>query len=228
MSQEFQPDFHPTDEVQITMGEIFGNTEALRSKFSGPTQPGSPEAFQWWSSTTDDILYLRDAINSSWLPIYDFAAEKILLQDGQVESNDIADDARKGTIVEGEDIAPNSCTIKTPPSFGQSLPFRFDESLPFVEAQSTLWKNVLTSKIYLQGGSGVLHMAANIQQGKSRFIVGSVTSTESGSSGSSYSWLYGAHADLSPLNGWQDITFQLFPNTLQTARLTGLSMRWEI
>lgn len=229
MSQAFQPNFLPGDEVQITMDEIItGNDESLRTKFSGPTQPASPEAFQWWVSTTENLLYLRDANNTSWLPIYDFATEKILLQDGQVDSGDISDDARKGTIVENEDIAPNSCTIKTPPSFGQSLPFRFNESLPVVEVQNTQWSNVLESRIYLQSGSGVLHLAVNLLQGKSRFIVGAVTSTESGTAGTSYSWMYGAQADLSSLSGWQDITFQLYPNVLQTARMTGLSMRWEI
>lgn len=43
--------------------------DALRSNFSGDSEPSSPVPYQLWLRTTDKVWLMRNSTNSSWIPL---------------------------------------------------------------------------------------------------------------------------------------------------------------
>lgn len=229
MAQEFYPTFDPDDQVQTTMSEIFSNVRTLRSKFSGNSTPGSPQAFQWWASTSDDILYLRNSTNTAWLPIYNFNTEELLLDDGQVTSSIISNGARKGTIVQGEDISPNSCAIRaTALGAGQTLVSRSDQSSYSSLSSTGSWQTLLESRVYIPSDSAVLRMICELQRAKARFYIGGLTSSETNTTGGGLAWTSTeAVGDTSALSaGWKTFLIEGYTTSSFSAGLRGVAMRW--
>lgn len=53
--------------------KIRDNFAALKSTFSGASQPPNPVAGMWWYDTTAHVLKVRNEVNNAWLDVYDFA-----------------------------------------------------------------------------------------------------------------------------------------------------------
>lgn len=103
MANEYYPDcFDPNHEVLDDQQKVETNFEALRTVFSSSSGPASPVPFQLWGNTTDNIIKIRNDINTGWFDIFDADSGEIQISDG----------VRKGSIVQGEDIEPASCTLQ--------------------------------------------------------------------------------------------------------------------
>lgn len=64
---------NPTDS---DVAKIKNNFEALKSTFSGASQPPNPVAGMWWYDTTAHILKVRNEANNAWLSVWDLANNK--------------------------------------------------------------------------------------------------------------------------------------------------------
>jgi hypothetical protein len=60
-----------TDLFGNSYGYLNGSDEALRSQFSGATEPTSPTPFQCWADTTANRLKMRNAANDGWIDLGD-------------------------------------------------------------------------------------------------------------------------------------------------------------
>jgi len=104
MSNTYYPDpYDPSHVVLDDMDNINSNFEALRTVFSSSSGPAVPVPFQFWADNSNNIVKVRNDLNSSWLPMFNVEDNEIIIQDT----------VRKGSIVEGEDIDPASCTLQT-------------------------------------------------------------------------------------------------------------------
>lgn len=104
MSNTYYPDpYSPTNLVLDDMDKINSNFEALRTVFSSSSGPTVPVPYQFWADSLNHIIKVRDELNATWLPMFDVANNEIIIQDT----------VRKGSIVQGEDIDPASCTLNT-------------------------------------------------------------------------------------------------------------------
>jgi len=111
VSNTYYPDpYQPTNLVLSDMDKINDNFEALRTVFSSSSGPAIPVAFQFWADSLNNLIKVRDQLNSNWLPMFNVEDNEIIIQDT----------VRKGSIVEGEDIDPASCTLNTCSGGGSS------------------------------------------------------------------------------------------------------------
>ena len=104
MSNTYYPD--PYDQYNLVlddMDKINSNFEALRTVFSSSSGPTVPVPYQFWADSLNHIIKVRDELNAAWLPMFDVEANEIIVQDT----------VRKGSIVQGEDIDPATCTLNT-------------------------------------------------------------------------------------------------------------------
>lgn len=67
---------NPTDS---DVAKIKNNFEALKSTFSGASQPPNPVAGMWWYDTTAHILKVRNEANNAWQSVWDFANNKPII-----------------------------------------------------------------------------------------------------------------------------------------------------
>lgn len=67
---------NPTDS---DVAKIKNNFAALKSTFSGASQPPNPVAGMWWYDTAANILKLRNKTNTAWLNVWDFANNKPII-----------------------------------------------------------------------------------------------------------------------------------------------------
>jgi hypothetical protein len=205
--------------------------DALRSKFSGAGTPTSTVQFEWWADTSAGILKLRNEADADWISVYDFSNSAILINDDQITALKIAGAARKPTLIEGEDIGPATCSIKTKPSSG-ALPMYCDELFSLVSSLGDLslagWQTVLDTKIYVPSDVEMLYALAKQETCNMRFIVGAVNSTEAGIVDPGPSWGSEASLDVSALSGWQTFAIQAFSTqgSAPWGGIKGLSARW--
>lgn len=67
MSQSYLSPFVGTDFANAVLKSDLPDTlEALRSKFSGASEPSAKVAYQSWMDTTLDQLKIRDSANAAW------------------------------------------------------------------------------------------------------------------------------------------------------------------
>jgi hypothetical protein len=77
MSQTFTDNCYDSTHKATTDLQAFENNfAALKSAFSGATQPGNTVAGMWWFDTTANILKLRNEANNAWQSVWDFANNK--------------------------------------------------------------------------------------------------------------------------------------------------------
>jgi hypothetical protein len=234
MAQTYYPTFNSSEVVQDTMAHIMeDNGDAVRSKFSGITDPTEKIAFQWWMDTTptSETLKILNA-GLTWVSVYDMANEQIIIQDGQIDTLQIANTARKGTIVETEDISPATCAIRTKAS-GGTLVFMPQDlfvkvaTLGDITVPSGAWDPISTSKIYVPADQETLYLLTRQSTCSIRFTVGAVTSTATGDVVGP-AWATEISADVSALSGWQDFVIQ--GNSTEGGApyggLSGVTSRW--
>lgn len=103
MANEYYPNcFDPAQPVQNDMQKVETNFAALSSVFSSSSGPASPVAYQLWANSSAHMLLIRNNTNTLWYSVYNASTGEVF----------IADSVRKGSIVQGEDIDPASCTIQ--------------------------------------------------------------------------------------------------------------------
>jgi len=185
MSQTFNGSFVSSDDVQTTMtGLIEDSLDALRTKFSGATVPGTPSTYQWWMDTTTNILKIYNG--SLWLNVYDVGNQELVLSTGQVDASNIADAARKPTLIEGEDIGPATCSIKTPYTNGAELWLPeevFTEivglggTLGVIGVASPTWVPLLTGKVHIPLEVEELRVTAKLTTCNLSFVINGVRSS---------------------------------------------------
>lgn len=77
MSQTFTDDCYDSIHTGTTDLQAFeDNFAALKSTFSGATEPANAVAGMWWFDTTANILKLRNEANNAWQSVWDFANNK--------------------------------------------------------------------------------------------------------------------------------------------------------
>ncbi|QDP47069.1 MAG: hypothetical protein Tp1111SUR522732_7 [Prokaryotic dsDNA virus sp.] len=65
-----QSDYEVEDQTGASfLGDINSILAAIVTNNSGPTEPGTTFAHQWWSDTTSNILKRRNAANTSWVNV---------------------------------------------------------------------------------------------------------------------------------------------------------------
>ena len=213
MANEYYPDcFDPAHVVQEDMQKIETNFEALRTVFSSSSGPASTVPYQFWADSTSHIIKIRDAANASWYNLFD----------AQNNETQISDTVRKGSIVEGEDIAPASCTLQCggggvaltsnfPCSYLGGDTFNRSISTPGAGFQT---QPGMEAMVYAYDGQtlrGKVYANASFPNTiKVRFIVGGQTSAESSSfvcQGGTWS----PEVELTPVIGigWQALEWQV-------------------
>jgi len=77
MSQVFTDDCYAANHTATTDLQAFeDNFAALKSAFSGATEPANTVAGMWWFDTTAKILKVRNEANDAWQSVWDFANNK--------------------------------------------------------------------------------------------------------------------------------------------------------
>jgi len=214
-----------TTNVQTLQSRIENNFAALLSKFSGPSAPsgsGFPIGGCWWLDTVNRKLFLRHDQNTSWLELFDFVTSQVPIANGQIQSSNINDSARKGSIVQDQAISPTSCSIRaTQIPVISILPSSTVTSNEIVKSTLTSsWTTFDQTKIYISDPVIELYMLGRIKVFNSihtvscRFIVGGVVSTasEEVTGTTSYTWTsVESGANLSSLvsGNWYDLEIQL-------------------
>lgn len=232
MSQDFHKLYITSESAQTTMGNLINQSlDALRTSFSGSTTPSETIQFQWWSDTSTGILKLRNETNTDWIEVYDFNNSAVLINDDQIAAIKIANIARKPTLIEGEDIGPATCAIKTKSSSG-GLPMYCNELFNLVASLGDLslagWQTVITTRIYVPTDVEMLYVVARQETCDMRFIVGALTSTLAGVVDPGPSWGSEASLDVSTISGWQDFDIQGSTNQggAPWGGIKGVSARW--
>ncbi len=239
MSQTFYDVFDPNEIVQDTMEQLLEDSlDALRTSFEGTSDPASPKPSQFCSNTTDGKLKVRAQDGLGWDDLYDFTNQEPVLTAGQVDAVHISDTARKGTIVEGENIDPNSCTIQA--KFKTvSLPALPCEVFPIftnpaasigvgVLLLPTAWETLLTSKVYVPEDAGTLYAMFYQVTCEVQFTVEAQTSSSTGIEVGP-GWGSVVSIDTSSISGWQDIEVQGKSSVPVTpfGGIGGIAFRWE-
>lgn len=74
MSQDYTPDLYSQGTVaDTTLQHMEENFAALKSDFSGSTQPSNMVAGMWWFDTTSKYLMIRNEANNAWQYVWNFA-----------------------------------------------------------------------------------------------------------------------------------------------------------
>lgn len=232
MSQDFYGTWLSGESAQTTMGNLIDESlDALRTKFSGTPTPGGTVQFQWWADTSAGLLKLRNEADSDWIAVYDFSNSAILINDAQITALKIDNLARKPTLIEGEGIGPDTCTIKTKSSSG-SLPMIPNELFNLVASLGDLalagWQAVLVTRIYVPVDVEMLYVVGRQETCNLRFVLGALTSTEAGIITPGPSWGSEASLDVSAISGWQDFDIQCFSSEggAPWGGIKGISARW--
>ena len=84
-----------------------GNFAALKSCFSGPTQPPDMVAGMWWYDTTTHILKIRNEANNGWQSVWNLASNKPVIAN---LSNEITLAMISSTI---KDAAAGTASLRT-------------------------------------------------------------------------------------------------------------------
>ena len=89
MSQVFTDDCYGSAHTATTDLQAFeDNFAALKSAFSGATEPANTVAGMWWFDTTANILKLRNEANNAWQSVWDFANNKPVITNLSAEITD--------------------------------------------------------------------------------------------------------------------------------------------
>lgn len=67
------------NQTDSDVAKIKNNFEALKSTFSGASQPPNPVAGMWWYDTTAHILKVRNEANNAWQSVWDLANNKPII-----------------------------------------------------------------------------------------------------------------------------------------------------
>lgn len=216
MSNQYEPNvYDPTHNVEDDMTNIETNFEALRTVFSSSSGPLQPVPYQLWADSLNHIIKVRDNTNNTWLNLFDVANNEVI----------ISDTVRKGSIVEGEDIAPASCTLSCGggAALGNMINFPIDYEGGATFLLSTSGKSTdtyhdftgLDALIYAYDGysaRGRLHVSTPLgEQVSVRLKIGaSLYSTESGLF-SATGGVWSPEVTIGPIvgDGWQTMTWQV-------------------
>lgn len=89
MSQTYVDDCYGSAHTATTDLQAFeDNFAALKSAFSGATEPANTVAGMWWFDTTAKILKLRNEANNAWQSVWDFANNKPVITNLSAEITD--------------------------------------------------------------------------------------------------------------------------------------------
>lgn len=89
MSQTYTDDCYGSAHTATTDLQAFeDNFAALKSAFSGATEPANTVAGMWWFDTTAHILKLRNEANNAWQSVWDLANNKPVITNLSAEITD--------------------------------------------------------------------------------------------------------------------------------------------
>jgi hypothetical protein len=111
MSQVFTDDCYGSAHTATTDLQAFeDNFAALKSAFSGATEPANTVAGMWWFDTTANILKLRNEANNAWQSVWDFANNKPVITN---LSNEITGAMISSAIKDAAAATPSLRTLGT-------------------------------------------------------------------------------------------------------------------
>ena len=88
-AQTYVDDCYDSTHTATTDLQAFeDNFAALKSAFSGATEPANTVAGMWWFDTTANILKLRNEANNAWQSVWDFANNKPVITNLSAEITD--------------------------------------------------------------------------------------------------------------------------------------------
>lgn len=108
MSQNYSMPPLGTDFVHTVLkGTIPDAIEALRTCFSGATEPSAKTPYQFWADTTTGFLKIRNAANTAWITLLPLAADRVIVPPTEflVASMSVTTTKKLGTV-------PHACTAK--------------------------------------------------------------------------------------------------------------------
>jgi len=230
--------YNTLDDVKILQQRIQDNFAELLKKFASSSPPvgsGVPSGLQWWANTSDDKLYIRNKNDNEWLPLMNILEGGVFIKAGQVGTAEISDTARKGTIVQGEDISPSTCSIKAHPVI-TSFPTDTEQSSPKTFGNYPTWETLVRAKVYIPFGISTLHMVVRLKPAsltppgvKAKFLFDSISSTETNYivGTTSYQWTMDEEAilDVSGISGWGDLEIQGLGSLNLAGSMAGYSFR---
>lgn len=131
MANEYYPNHYSASNFVVDdMDKMNKNFEALRTVFSSSSGPAVPVPYQIWADSLNHIIKVRDELNAAWLSMFDVGNNEIIIQDT----------VRKGSIVQGEDIDPATCTLNTCSGggggSGMNLPSEYKGSANYIKSVS--------------------------------------------------------------------------------------------
>jgi hypothetical protein len=111
MSQTYVDDCYGSAHTATTDLQAFENNfAALKSAFSGATEPANTVAGMWWYDTTANILKLRNEANNAWQGVWDFANNKPVIAN---LSNEITGAMISSAIKDAAAATPSLRTLGT-------------------------------------------------------------------------------------------------------------------
>ena len=111
MSQTYVDDCYGSAHTATTDLQAFeDNFAALKSAFSGATEPANTVAGMWWFDTTANILKLRNEANNAWQSVWDFANNKPVIAN---LSNEITGAMISSAIKDAAAATPSLRTLGT-------------------------------------------------------------------------------------------------------------------
>lgn len=239
MSQIFVEDFDPAGEVHDTMESVFDNTKTLKSSFSGDNEPGFPVIGMLWADTTNtgsEVLNIRGS--SDWVPLMNLGSGEVTIQNQQIESGHISNAARKGSLVEGQNIVPNSCTLRVKEVPPVSLPIVRSGGVNYIiltSEYSQVTREV--HRIYVDPNASFLEMHAVLTRGICKFGLSTSPSPQLVSYPSSEQSVSGVETwttnpcllAVSSISGWYYLKIQArAQSSTQNGALLGFSFRFGI
>jgi hypothetical protein len=107
-AQTFTDDCYDSTHTATTDLQAFeDNFAALKSTFSGATEPANIVAGMWWYDTTANILKIRNEANNAWQSVWDFANNKPVITN---LSNEITGAMISSTV---KDAAAGTASLRT-------------------------------------------------------------------------------------------------------------------
>jgi hypothetical protein len=233
--------YDTTSDVKELQQKIENNFDALVHNFIGPGPPlgiGVPATGMFWAEHGNGPSFLRvlHPAGVDWITFLDFDTGEVIIAEQQITSNNISNLARKGSIVEGEAIAPVSCSIKAHPVI-VSMPTESEQGAEhsFQASGEGGYETLLNYKVYIPQGISTLFMRVRVKDDSggatvlAKFSVnGNDSSTTNAITTSNYQWTDAnqSFADVTSEAGWVDLAIKATSGApIYTGLMQGLAFR---
>jgi len=165
MSQDYTDDcFDPSHAAQTDMANIEKNFSALKSAFSGTSQPSNVVPGMWWLDTNTHRVKIRNETNSAWLEIWNMQNNKPVITN---LSNDIS---LNMMAVSTKDQVAGTASLRTLGPGGQQACPGNDGRLS--DARAPTASSVSQSKLKTATGSTSVYIGTANTEGETGVLPG--------------------------------------------------------